>query len=552
MSRIFDSLRKVEQEAAAQSKRETDGGNGTPATPLAAEAKTEDPENGSNGQAKGVESLEHQENFLADRVRSLRAELEALLTHALRDRNESGEEFEKGQENVRKEDRESLREAAPSLKSDLMKEVVSLSLRASQQAQKRLEERTAATEKELKRSMEEFAETLLKAQGPDKPDLSLGDPSGRSADSKIEVQAETEKAREKVELLSALQAEEAGKTLASRVNAAAESLNRASNEAVTKVQTAAQRVESDLKAAFAEISKHLAEGLSDPALGTLERRVEAIAGPLQAKIGEAVRATGDQASHQLERTAQSLVETSAQLIQRRMEDALEMFSEKLVDSSRKVVQDTEKQLLAAKTSAGLFTREISGAIEKCRDGFRKTVEDLHQTAERELGAGFERALEQQRNTLLLQLRKTVDEVGEQARAQIGAHSNHAAQEARESVYKQAGQATVILKEWMDQAREALRADSQGCLEQFTKQISDISSAALEKYRQDMTLMVDDLHGRMEKAERVLGTGERKPQVSPPPETRPSPGGDARIELQNAVEEFLKVALERFQPNKTAS
>jgi hypothetical protein len=229
-----------------------------------------------------------------------------------------------------------------------------------------------------------------------------------------------------------------------------------------------------------------------------------------------------------------------------------MFSEKLVDSSRKVVQNTEKQLLAAKTSAGLFTREISGAIEKCRDGFRKTVEDLHQTAERELGAGFEQALEQQRNTLLLQLRKTVDEVGEQARAQIGAHSNHAAQEARESVYKQAGQATVILKEWMDQAREALRADSQGCLEQFTKQISDISSAALEKYRQNMTLMVDDLHGRMEKAERVLGTGEREPQVSPPPETRPSPGGDARIELQNAVEEFLKVALERFQPNKTAS
>ena len=208
MSRIFDSLRKVEQEAAARSKRETDGGNGAPANPLAAEARTEDPENGSNGHAKGVESLEHQENFLADRVQSLRAEFETLLTHALRVRNESSQELEKGQENVRKADPESLRETAPSLKSDLMKEVVSLSLGASQQAQKRLEERTAATEKELKRSMEEFAGTLLKAQGPDKPDLSLGDPSGRSADSKIEVQEETEKAHEKVEQLFAQQAEE--------------------------------------------------------------------------------------------------------------------------------------------------------------------------------------------------------------------------------------------------------------------------------------------------------------------------------------------------------
>src|SRR3989475_7049258 len=142
MSRIFDSLRKLEQEAAARSKRETDGGNGTPATPLAAEAKTEDPENGSNGQAKGVESLEHQESFLADRVQSLRAELETLLTHALRVRNESGEELEKGQEKVRKEDLESLRKTAPSLKSDLMKEVVSLSLAAPQQAQKRLQQKT--------------------------------------------------------------------------------------------------------------------------------------------------------------------------------------------------------------------------------------------------------------------------------------------------------------------------------------------------------------------------------------------------------------------------
>src|SRR2546426_7380531 len=104
MSRIFDSLRKLEQEAAARSIRETDGGNGTPATPLAAKAKTEDPENGSNGRAKGVESLEHQESFLADRVQSLRVELETLLTHALRVRNESGEELEKGQEKVRSEE----------------------------------------------------------------------------------------------------------------------------------------------------------------------------------------------------------------------------------------------------------------------------------------------------------------------------------------------------------------------------------------------------------------------------------------------------------------
>jgi hypothetical protein len=202
------------------------------------------------------------------------------------------------------------------------------------------------------------------------------------------------------------------------------------------------------------------------------------------------------------RSAAQMESTLATLI--REGQATELMAGQ-VTSKAKSLADDAKEELAAATAASLesLKKEAQAAVEGCRAELPQMILELRDRSARDLETYFQGLLGRQRETWVAQLQKETEHSGERALNEIRNQLAQAAIEASAAVHKQVGQGAIVLKDWADQASARAEAAFQHSLTAFQKQISEASTAALEKHRQESDLLLESAHNLLNEAARSL-------------------------------------------------
>jgi hypothetical protein len=229
---------------------------------------------------------------------------------------------------------------------------------------------------------------------------------------------------------------------------------RAATDAIEKMaEVAAVKTGSASNSAYAEL-QHGIDEMKD----RFRNDLKAISRTSQAAI-----------SRELEQKADSLAELASMLIQRQVEDSLELFSETLLISRKSFV----------------------GLIEKETDNAKETI----QTMTTRLKTELEHELNDQWDVTFQNLQDQSDGLISEAKSQITTHTDKASAEGCGILSERVDQAVLRLSESQEKARRRLESDFQRSLEYFAKQITDLSSTVIEQQRQKVGLLLSDLHTR---------------------------------------------------------
>jgi hypothetical protein len=98
---------------------------------------------------------------------------------------------------------------------------------------------------------------------------------------------------------------------------------------------------------------------------------------------------------------------------------------------------------------------------------------------------------------------TADESAARVTAEVRNRAEQALQELPERLYKGVGMATLVAKEWEEQAKTHLEAHLSHVLEVFQKQIEGLAMATQERQRSDAEALKGLLQSRLHQAARLF-------------------------------------------------
>ncbi len=274
---------------------------------------------------------------------------------------------------------------------------------------------------------------------------------------------------------------------------------------------AAAMLEATSKAEAREYSKKLAE-LSGSALEEFQQKAAALLHDVYPdqlrKILDTFPEKNFQGVHErLQQTADDLLDASAKQLEKHSEDTLLMLSEELREEGERVSDEVAKQIRAVtQGSLEFLTREMQTIPEEYHAQLRKTFQEFRDQNAQELEPFFQRALEEQRETILGQIQKEAEASMERALAEITRRTDHLVRETFDSVNKQVGAAAVVFRDWEELAKgrlenswQKIEATAKTSARAFQNQMEELPPAILERVRKESDALVSDLHERLHQA-----------------------------------------------------
>jgi len=225
---------------------------------------------------------------------------------------------------------------------------------------------------------------------------------------------------------------------------------------------------------------------------------------LESTLGQVQKKAVQDASDQLLKTVQDLMQSSDQVLQAQTDDTLEQIVDELRTLGKESRDETEKQHAALTRSLReKLAQEATGLVEEARGQLHHTIQELHSQSARELAEHFQKAAEGQRAALLKQFQREVEQSCERGIADFRNRVQQAASGASDEVHRQVGVVAVMMKEWRDQARLGLDTSLGDAVAAFQKQSAELSQEALEKHRQQFEGLVSDFRSRLQQAAGAL-------------------------------------------------
>lgn len=249
--------------------------------------------------------------------------------------------------------------------------------------------------------------------------------------------------------------------------------------------------------------KQLAE-LSTAALEGFRHYTEVLSAGLQTELqtslGQAEVSAVQDASAQVRKTVQELMQSSAQVLQTQADDALEQVVHELRTRETEFLEETGKQLATlARSTRETLAEETSLLLEESRGRFCQAIQDLQARSATDLEPQFQKAASELRAAHVKRFRQELEDCAMDVRGNV----EQAAREASDKVLKQVGVMALVMKEWEDRARSTLEACWQEALETFRKQTVEVSRGTLEKHRQESEGVLDNARQRLQQAARIL-------------------------------------------------
>jgi ribonuclease HII len=205
-----------------------------------------------------------------------------------------------------------------------------------------------------------------------------------------------------------------------------------------------------------------------------------------------------------------------------VEDSVTLTSEELKRVGKDVLEDCRDQVgNLIRATIGSLTSEVQAIAEEYRRQHLGKFQEITNKCMREIETSVQQAMRREKETFLRQLEDEVEASAARAAIRIKAQSEAAAQQASDKIYRQVGEAAVVLKEWADQARERFDARTRGYLETFQKQAEELSKASLDKARGQASNLEKSLAARLLEAANLLqapepeGSQRKASEVSEP-------------------------------------
>ena len=322
------------------------------------------------------------------------------------------------------------------------------------------------------------------------------------------VEASTQQAQAR---LAALVAEHLSKTEPQLQSSLAQATGNASEHVTRLLQTAVADEALKFRKQLAEHSTAALEGFRRYA----EVQSTGFQTELESTLGQVQKKAVQDASDQLQKSVQDLMQSSDQVLQTQSDDTLEQIVDKLRTLGKESRDETEKQHAALTRSLReKLVQEATALVEEARDQLHHTIQELHGQSARELAEHLQKAAEGQRAALLKQFQREVEQSCERGVADFRNRVQQAASGASDEVHRQVGVVAVIMKEWRDQARLGLDTSLGDAVASFQKQSAELSQETLEKHRQQFEGLLSDFRSRLQQAAGALAA--TRPEGKDPP------------------------------------
>jgi len=299
----------------------------------------------------------------------------------------------------------------------------------------------------------------------------------------------------------------AAKAISVCVDSAVDSMNRAGDEAVSKLEAARRTLELSSKQAADECLQKLAEE-SASVLEKFRAETQALAAQLQSEVSSTARESSEKASGDISGRLESAVEGALELVARdfnkQAEDSLDMLKEGLRSARQQCLEETQGQLAAAHelTLAGLES-EAGVNLASFRERLHTTLLEMQAQQTQEMEKEIQTSLQGLLESLSDQLRSTADESAARVMAEVRSKAEQALQDLPARLYKSVGMAALVAKEWEEQAKTHLEAHVSDLLEGFQKQLEALAMAAQERARNDAEALQGLLQNRLNQAARLF-------------------------------------------------
>jgi ElaB/YqjD/DUF883 family membrane-anchored ribosome-binding protein len=454
-----------------------------------------------------AQALGQELTVLTDRAQSARVEVEKLLSKAREVQRDGTIEAEQVAKKVEEASGKQLQSALAKLDQEVERRLESAFRRLSGETQQRLQAEAAAiiersAEQVSRGQLEEFKAQIERVR--------------RSSENSTQQNLERMRQETQAEILNATtQArktykEESGtaaKAISVCVDSAVDSLNRASDEAVARLQAARQTLELNSKKTAEACLPRLAEE-SASALEKFRAATQALTAQLQSEVRSTAREFSEKASGDISERLEGAVEGALELVARdfnkQADDALELLKEGLRSTQQQCVDETQRQLAAARESTLASLESEAGVnLASFRERLHTTLLEMQAQQTKEMEEEIQTSLQGLLETLSTQIHSTADESAARVMAEVRSRAEQALQELPDRLYKGVGMAALVAKEWEEQAKEHLEAHLSRLLESFQKQLEGLTIAAHERQRTDAEALQGLVQSRLHEAARLF-------------------------------------------------
>jgi hypothetical protein len=299
----------------------------------------------------------------------------------------------------------------------------------------------------------------------------------------------------------------AAKAISVCVDSAVDSLNRALDEAASKLQAGRQTLELNLKQATEEYLPRLAHE-SASVLEKFRAETQALAAQLVSEVESAAREFSKKASEDISEKLEGAIEGALELVARdfnkQSDDALELLKEGLRSAQQQCVDETQRQLAAARESTLTSLESEAGAkVTAFREQLRKALQEIQTQQTREMEKEILTSLQGLLESLRTQIHLAADESAARVTDEVRSRAEQALQELPDRLYKGVGMAALAAKEWEEQAKTQLEAHMSHVLEGFQQRLEGLTMAAQERQRRDAEALKDLLQSRLHQAARLF-------------------------------------------------
>ena len=309
---------------------------------------------------------------------------------------------------------------------------------------------------------------------------------------------------------------------------AAETLGKESNK----------RLSAMAEEFFATSSKELQERLRVQAEAQLEAVIESAPDKFSERLNKLTQEAGltliKVTGAELQKLARTLLQSNSETLRKEVEQLAGSLQNDLKAFQSTLAEQAKKQLLGmARSTVETLNREATAGLEEFRTRLHKAAQESNEESLRELEASFQEAFEKQRAAISLLLQQQAEQSRDLAGLQIKTMSEQIVAKAADSLDRQAGKSTRTLAEVGDQARasaeshvQRIATEGQNSLGEYRRQIEQTNNAALDKFRQDTGILLEEVVFRLQQSVRSFQS---------------SSGSEVLSELQKASDNLLEVS-----------
>ncbi len=289
---------------------------------------------------------------------------------------------------------------------------------------------------------------------------------------------------------------------------------------------------------FAGRSFDLQERMKKQAEAQIEATIQAAPAQFSDRLKKLTDESGvalvEATRNELQKLSSSLLQSASETLHRDFQQLSEGLQKDVKTLHASLTEEARRQLvtMSRSTVEGL-NKEALGGLEEYRTRLHKVAQESKEERLRELQASFQEALDKQRTAMAALLQQQAEQSRDLAGLQIKTLSEQMVAGATENLERQVGKTTRTVGEQSEQARASLEIqaqkialEAQSQIKDYQRQVEQSSNAALDKFRQDTGILLEEVVFRLQQSVRDFQN---------------STGNEVLTELQKASNNLLEVS-----------